>query len=381
MQWQQFFLDEYNKFINKRILPNIQHFKIDFCTNDYLGFNSIPALQNTIKNQLIQDLKFNNIGSTGSRLLSGNSLAHTRLEKLIAATKQSENALVFSSGYQANFGVLSALLSKIPKHKLKVFSDKLNHASLHSACNTLQIKQIRFEHNNLEHLEQRITSSIQDDSYIVIVTESIFGMDGDILDINNLVKLAKKYNAFLYIDEAHATGLYGKNGYGLTCEIFDKYENIVSMGTFSKALGASGGYIACSTNIKNYLINTCSSFIYSTAPSPILMQSIYNSWQLLPQLGDSRLHVENLSQILRAQLINLGFNIGSSNSHIIPIIFDSLEQSQDLYNYLLHNNVKTCHIRPPTVPNNAPRIRISVCANHTIENINLLCELLSIYQS
>ncbi|MFM2344332.1 MAG: 7-keto-8-aminopelargonate synthetase [Pseudomonadota bacterium] len=376
-------------FNNLRVLPQINNNldinTIDFCTNDYLGINNIPSIKKDIHNYLINLLNDNkiDIGATGSRLLSGNTSSHIKLEELISKTKGSESALIFNSGYQTNASVLTAILNKLDANKIKVFSDKANHASLHQAFKSLNIHQIRYHHNDLQHLEQRLSKHVQADDYVCIVTESIFGMDGDITNITELAKLAEKYNALLYIDEAHATGILGKNGYGLASNLFKIYPNTIVMGTFSKALGASGGYIACSNAIKNHLLNSCGGFIYSTAISPLIMEAVYYVWNLLhtPQFEDLRQQTATTSKYIRDNLINLGFDIGVSNSHIIPIILKDVEKSQKLYDILLKNNIKTSHIRPPTVAPNTARIRLSICANLSIKHTNKLLETIKLFSS
>ncbi len=386
--WQDFFSQQYKDLEHIRNididcdLDTKNEYKLDFSTNDYLGINSDKNFIKQIIHRAIQNNEGHqlSLGSTGSRLLSGNNLQHLKLEKLIANTKGSEAALVFSSGYLTNASVLSTLIKNIPNKQLKLFSDKFNHASLHHACNLAKVKQIRFEHNNLEHLQQRLEQSVNSNDFIIIVTESVFGMNGDILDIHKLIKIAQKYQALVYIDEAHASGLYGANGYGLTTNLFTQYPNIVAMGTFSKAIGVSGGYVCCSNIIKKYLVNYCGGFIYSTAMSPLISSIIYEIWQLLPTFIKQRQHLASLSKILHNNLNNLGLNIISdknneSLSHIIPIILPNVEKSYAIYKSLLHYKIKTSHVRPPTV--DKPRIRISLSANHSLEDIEYLSFILA----
>src|SRR5687767_7448701 len=220
LNWKQYFISQKQNFDYKRHLPDIEVIKsintnyLDFSTNDYLGINHIPEIKQDIQEYIAKNIKHWDFGATGSRLLSGNTESHIKLEKLIAVTKGSEDALIFSSGYQTNSSVLFSLLKNVPKDQkqnIKLFCDKANHESLHEAYNLLYIKQIRYEHNNLEHLETRLEQNVKNNDFICIATESVFSMDGDITNIDKLVNLAKKYNALLYIDEAHATGIMGKN--------------------------------------------------------------------------------------------------------------------------------------------------------------------------
>jgi 8-amino-7-oxononanoate synthase len=353
---------------------------INFCSNDYLGINSIPEIKHKIQTHISEKLLNNtiDIGASGSRLLSGNTNIHIQLEALIASTKGFEACLTFNSGYQINSNILYTLLQNFDKNNILVFSDKNNHASMHHAFNLLQIKQIRYDHSNLEHLKSRLKyyTNINPSASICIATESVFSMDGDSSNMLELVDIAHQYNALLYIDEAHATGIIG---YGLSCGLTKKYANIVAMGTFSKALGASGGYVVCSKHIQEYLVNKCAGFIYSTAPSPLIMHAVYYVWENLhtDYFIGLRKHVQNLAEYLRINLLKNGFNIGYSNTNIVPIIFDSIQKSNAAYEKLKQNKVIVSHIRPPTVTKNSPRLRVSLCANHTIADINQLLSVLS----
>jgi 8-amino-7-oxononanoate synthase len=352
---------------------HIQNENINFASNDYLGVNTIPSIRDAWHTHMCDLLKENKVsmGATGSRLLSGNTSSHVELEKLIAKTKGSEAALIFNSGYQANSTVLTTLLKCADINKISVFTDKLNHASLHYAFEHINLRQIRYQHNNLAHLKIRLQKHIHDNSLACITTESVFGMDGDMLKMSEIMHIAKKYQALLYIDEAHATGVYGHNGYGLTTNLFKNHESLVVMGTFSKALGASGGYIACSHAVKNYLLNTCGGFIYSTALSPLLVEAVYYIWQQLQTHAFMQLrqNIHNLSAYARQEIQKLEFNIGTTESHIIPIILGNIGQAQKLHAYLLKNHIQTNLIKPPTVAANASRIRISICAYHSQEDV------------
>ncbi len=350
--------------------------QINFASNDYLGVNKIAHIREAWHEHICDLLKQYkvSIGATGSRLLSGNTSSHIELENLIAKTKGSETALIFNSGYQANSTVLATLLKCADINKISVFTDKLNHASLHYAFEHINLKQIRYQHNNLGHLKIRLQKHVHENSLACITTESIFGMDGDILNMPEMIHIAKKYQALLYIDEAHATGVYGHNGYGLTTNSFKNHASLVAMGTFSKALGASGGYIACSHAVKNYLLNACGGFIYSTALSPLVVEAVYYIWQQLHsgKFTQLRQHLHTISAYARQELKKLELNIGTTDSHIIPIIVGNVNQTQKLHTYLLKNHIQTNLIRPPTVAANAARIRISICAHHSQQDIDKL---------
>jgi 8-amino-7-oxononanoate synthase len=296
----------------------------DFSHNDYLGFAQDPAL---IEAGHAAAQRYG-IGSTGSRLLSGNLPPHVALELAIALAKGTEAALIFNSGYQANSSALAALLdAKVLGAEPLVFSDRLNHASLHHACQLMNVRQIRYRHNDMQHLRELLIDHREETRPKFIVAETVFGMDGDMLDMPALVELADEFDAFLYLDEAHATGVVGYRGYGLTSGHMQGKSSSrgVAMGTFSKALGAAGAYIACSTAVRDYLINRCTGFIYSTAPSPAVIGAVLAAWECLPQMDTQRAQLLQRAQDLRSRLHAQGFDTGTSATHIIPLIVGTEE--------------------------------------------------------
>ena len=343
----------------------------DFSHNDYLGLSTHPQL-------LLASIDYSKrygTGATGSRLLSGNMPCHEALEQQIAHIKGTDTALVFNSGYQANATVLAALLdSKVLGSEPLVFSDRLNHASLHHACQLAGVKQIRYRHNDLQHLTELLEKHANTTQPKFIVAETVFGMDGDALDMTQLVPLAQRHNAFVYLDEAHATGVVGPNGYGL-CSGWMKRdgEHIgIAMGTFSKALGCSGAYIACSHAMKNYLLNKCTGFIFSTAPSPAVIGSVSAALHLLPSLHDERTKLLKTAQAFREFCHTLGLDTGSSTTHIIPILVGQESNALALKQHLLERGCLVSAIRPPTVPPNTSRIRIALSSRHGADAIRQL---------
>jgi 8-amino-7-oxononanoate synthase len=352
---------------------------LDFTSNDYLNLS-----KNTeVINASIEACKKYGVGSTGSRLLSGNLKIFEELENEIAKSKRSESALIFNTGFQANFSCLQALLNhKVLQERPLVFFDKFNHASLYQGVLSANTQIIRYKHNDINHLSSLLKDYTNSSRPKFIVTETLFGMDGDILPIKEICFLAEKYNALLYLDEAHASGIFGKNGYGLSTLVTQKYNfPLVVMGTFSKALGCSGAYIACSKIIKDYLINTASGFIYSTANSPANVGAMLKSWQLVEFMEEQRNALFAHGKILKNKLDDLDFNTGLSNSHIIPIIFDDEKKALDCKNYLYSKGILTSYVRYPTVPLKTPRIRIAINTNHTIQDINYLLEELKVFKS
>jgi 8-amino-7-oxononanoate synthase len=208
----------------------------------------------------------------------------------------------------------------------------------------------------------------QDHPFKFIITETVFGMDGDCVHLNALKELCKRYKAFLYLDEAHATGLYGPKGYGLSttldlCEIPH-----VIMGSFSKALGGSGGYIACSNTVKDYLVNKAGGFIYSTAPSQAVLAGVLKAWEMIPKLEEKRTHLKELGHYFSSGLKQLGFD-GSSYYHIVPVIIGCDKKTIHLKNELLKYNIIVSGIRSPTVAIHTARLRFCLNASHSFEKL------------
>jgi len=358
-----------------RQLPKARQFRYDFSSNDYLGLSQHPAL---IQAAIAMADK-SGVGSKASRLIASDQAVFHALEHSIAQHKHSQAALIFSSGFQANVSVLSALLdSKVLGAAPLVFADRLNHASMHVACHLSHIKQQRFYHADYDHLRYLLEKYKSSTQPKFILTESVFGMDGDQACLSSLIHLAKKYNAMLYVDEAHATGLLGKQGYGLTEDYGSEID--VSMGTFSKALGGSGAYVACSHALKRYFINRCQGFIFSTAPSLMQVAAMQAAWELVPDLQPQAKALLQQAERCRATLQSLGFDTGLSSTHIIPIILKEPEQTLKAQAFLARRGIRVSAIRPPSVGPNQSRLRIALNVNHTEEAILALIEGLTEYK-
>lgn len=343
--------------LTRRSLPNYPKRVIDFSSNDYLGFSKDPRI---LEAGIIAAKEYG-VGSTGSRLLSGNFGLCEEFENQIALDKNTEAALIFNSGFQANSGVLECLSDK----DTVVIFDKLNHASMYQGVFASGAKLIRYEHLDYSHLEDILKSNTN--KKILLVSETVFGMDGDIADLDALIQLSEKYGALLYLDEAHATGLYGPKGYGISTNYTFNKDRTVIMGTFSKAIGANGAYIACSNLIKDFLIQKCKSFIYSTALSPFLIGAAKKSWELIPSLGEVRKDIFEKSNKLRKRLNGKG-----KETNIVPIVFSSIEDMLNRKKILQNLNIIVSGIRPPTSP--TPRLRIAVSATHSDSDIDKLVE-------
>ena len=344
---------------------------LDFSSNDYLGLSKHPEL---IKAAHAAALRYG-VGSTGSRLICGNYPLQEEFESRIAADKGTEATIIFSSGYQANQSVVSCMTHE--KHlnvRPLLFFDKLNHASLYQAALTSGAELIRYPHQDLDALTTMLEKHQEQKRPIFIVTETLFGMDGDVSDVKRLGEIAKQFDAFLYLDEAHATGILGENGYGVS-SIIDGVP-YVSMGTFSKGLGVSGAYVACSKVVKQYLINHCPGLIYSTALSPMVIGASKAAWEMLPQFEEKRQSILKMANRLRGELHSIGLDTGLSTSHIIPILIYEASKALSIQAQLKERKILVSAIRPPSVPTNSSRLRIALNADHTEEAVTKLVDAL-----
>lgn len=346
---------------------------LDFSSNDYLGFSQL----NSLLEAATKAGKQYGVGSTGSRLLSGNFDLFNQLENQIAVDKKSESALILNSGFQANLTVLASLLDQqVLGHKPLVFFDKLNHSSLYQAVYLSGAELIRYQHNDINHLTQLLKKFEEDSRSKFIVSETLFGMDGDIAPLEQIITLANQHHAFLYLDEAHATGIMGPHGYGLSTTMNLEHLPHVVMGTFSKALGCFGAYIACQEITKKYIINKCSGFIYATSLSPMMIGAATKGWELVKGMGKDRENLLHKSSQLRTNLKQLGFNTLHSESHIIPLIFGDEKSTMDAKQQLLHQEILVSAVRPPSVPPGTSRLRLALTVKHSVEDVKQLIDAL-----
>jgi 8-amino-7-oxononanoate synthase len=336
---------------------------INFAGNDYLGLSRHPALVTAAQAALSED----GVGVTASRLVTGNHPLYGKIEQLIAKGKNQPAALVFSSGYLANLSVIAALADKVMlQMPVVIFADRLCHYSLLQGAQLAQARLIRFRHNDLQHLEDLLTQHTQDCAKLII-TESVFGMDGDRADLEALAQLAKEHAALLYVDEAHATGVFGPHGFGLAASI--AVPHVVAMGTFGKALGSAGAYVACHETVRDYLLQRCGGMIYSTGLPPSTLASIAAALEILPTLDAQRAHLLRLADSLRQALKAKGFDCGQSTTQILPILLGSAERALAMSQYLRTQGFLVPAIRPPTVPPQTSRLRLSLSAVHTDEDV------------
>lgn len=345
---------------------------VDFSSNDYLGLRRHPLLIERAQSWAGRW----GAGAGASRLVVGTLDLHRQVEAKIAALKGTEDALIFGSGWQANAAVLPALFDREGLGgEALVFTDRLNHASLHHGCAAAGARQIRFRHNDLNHLEELLKAREGEPGRRFIVTESVFSMDGDRAPVAALADLAERWGAFLYIDEAHATGVLGPGGKGLSAEAPGRVDLI--MGTFSKALGGFGAYVAGSKVLCDYLVNRCGGFIYATAPPPAVLGAMDAALDLVPTLDVERAHVAGLAADLRAGLRRLGLDDAGSTTQIVPAVTGSEASALDLSAKLAEAGFLGVAIRPPTVPAGASRIRFALSAAHSADDLAALLAALT----
>lgn len=339
---------------------------LNFSSNDYLGLSKHPALIAAAQNYTAQY----GTGATASRLVTGTYAIHQTLEERFAAACGREAALLFSSGFQANATILPLLVDR----QSLVLCDRRVHNSLIQGILASQARWIRYPHNNLEQLEQQLQRA-QSKSYgrVLIVTETVFSMDGDCSDVDRLVQLADQYNALLYLDDAHALGVLGESGMGLAAH---RTGIDVVVGTFGKAFGSFGAVVTCSALLRDYLINHCPGFIYTTALPPAVIGAIDAALTLMPNLTAERQHLTQQATWLRTQLRVLGYDPAESASQIVPIVVGAESDTLQLSQWLEDQGILATAIRPPTVAAGTARIRLALSSRHQMDHLDHLLQQL-----
>ena len=340
---------------------------LNLSSNDYLGI----AEDRKILKKFLKIADFS-MGAASSRLLTGSSYVYAKLECLLSALYRKDRALIFNSGYHANTGIMSALLSK----KDVVFCDKLNHASILDGIKLSEAKMFRYKHLDYNHLEELLQKNRNDYETAIIVTESLFSMDGDIADLNKLIELKNKYNAILVVDEAHAFGVYGNRGLGLAEEQNCIEDIDLIVGTFGKAIGSMGAFCTGHEVLINYLINKCRPLIFSTAiPEINIAFSYYVITEVIPNLKKERKELIKTSAKLRESLVSYGLKTTGS-SHIVPVILGENQTAVNVSKELINNGYYLLPVRYPTVAPNSARIRISLRADISCEDIESIPSLI-----
>jgi len=337
---------------------------LNFSSNDYLGLATHPVLVTAAQDYAQRY----GVGATASRLVTGNYDIHRELEQALAQACGREAALLFSSGFQANATVLPALLTR---HSLLLL-DRLSHASLLHGAIASQARWVRYRHNDLNHLESLLRQADRC-AYdrCLIATESVFSMDGDRCDLEGLVALADRYGTILYVDEAHAWGVLGPGGMGLA--VNQPRVDLV-LGTFGKAWGSFGAFIAGSQTLRDYLINMCPGFIYTTALPPPIVGSLHAALTLMPRLELSRQALLAQAATLRARLQAAGYDTGQSNTQIVPLWLGEEARALGLAQWLEAQGILAIAIRPPTVPVGTSRLRLAITAQHQAPHLDQLLE-------
>jgi 8-amino-7-oxononanoate synthase len=330
------------------------------CSNNYLGFADHPKVREAAAEAAMRW----GVGAGASRLVSGTMTIHRRLEERLAAFEGSEGCLLFGSGYLANIGVIGALAGPGDT----IFSDALNHASIVDGCRASRAEVVVYRHLDSDHLD-RCLRARGGEGRRLIVTDSVFSMDGDVAPLAAIVELAGRYEARVVVDEAHATGALGDGGRGAVAQAGLQGEIDVIVGTLGKALGSYGAYVCASAEMVRYLVNTSRPLIFSTAPSPPSVAGALAALELLEERPQevSRLHAA--ARTLRGALADEGFDVRTSDMHIVPIVVGASEPAMNLCEAALERGVFAQAIRPPTVPRGTSRLRLAAMASHTVDEL------------
>lgn len=341
---------------------------LNLSSNDYLGL----AADVSLRKEFLQTLTPENFlpTSSSSRLLTGNFTDYRELEQQLAEMFGTESALVFNSGYHVNTGILPA----VSNARTLILADKLVHASIIDGIRLSSAKCIRYRHNDLKQLERLVAENREEFESIIVVTESIFSMDGDEADLRALVALKKQYhNLLLYVDEAHAFGVRGRKGLGCAEEQGCINDIDFLVGTFGKAAASAGAYIACKQLVREYLINKMRTFIFTTALPPVNIR--WTMWILkhLPDFQDKREHLSYIGRKLKEALVAQGYDCPST-SHIVPLVVGASEDTIIRAEELQRKGFYALPVRPPTVPEGTSRIRFSLTAGITEKEIDSLIE-------
>jgi 8-amino-7-oxononanoate synthase len=337
------------------------------CSNNYLGLASHPVLAAALR----EGLEVEGLGAGASRQISGNMSAHRRLEEALAGFVGQPSATLFATGYMANLGVLQALAGASDI----IFSDELNHASLIDGARLSRARVVIYRHLDLDDLDAKLRAQRAEGRVALVVSESLFSMDGDQVELRELRQLVDRFDAGLVLDEAHALGVFGERGAGLARAAGITPD--VTLGTLGKALGAQGAFAAAAGPVIDLVRNRARSFVFSTAPSPALAHAAYGALRLAAAADGQRTSLRRHWQRLRAGLGELGYRVGPGDSAIIPVLVGDAARTMALSGVLFERGVFVHGIRPPTVPVGASRLRLSPMATHTDADI---AEVLSAFE-
>lgn len=326
---------------------------VDFCSNDYLGLAHHPALRDAVVHAVQTSTR---VGGTASRLLSGQTIAWRKLEEQFAKFAGTEAALFFSSGYAANMGLLSALVGPDDV----VYSDMLNHASLIDGMRLSGARKVIYPHLDLNALENSLRQDAGAPWRRIIVTESVFSMNGDVAPLQDMASLAEKFGAAMIVDEAHATGVQGKSGSGLVTESGILPHVLATIHTCGKALASAGAFVCGPQIMKDYLINHARTFVFSTALPSYFAEQISAALNLATGMDEERRSLLRRAGELNQSLRRAGFDTADSASQIVPVILGSNEGTLQAADHLQKSGFAVRAIRPPTVPKGSARLRLSL---------------------
>ena len=333
---------------------------IQLASNNYLGLN----IETTVVAAGQRALSEYGTGASGSRLLSGNLNLYQKLEDQISGLKQTEATLVFSTGYQANLGLISTLCQPGDL----ILSDALNHASIIDGCRLSKANRQIYRHCDLDHLSHQLSETTSS-SRRWIITDGVFSMDGDIAPLPEILELAHQWNAYVIVDDAHGFGVLGPDGGGITSHFGLEDDRIIHVGTLSKAVAGLGGYVSGKRIMIDLLINRCRPFIFTTGLPPSVIAAATEAIELIMTQSGRRQRLLDHADYLRVQLRQLGFSVPFGETQILPVIIGNSFQTKQLANQLLELGVFAPAIRPPTVPPNTARLRLCPIATHTQNEI------------
>ncbi len=339
---------------------------LSFCSNDYLGLANHPAVAERMK-EAIEDY---GVGAGASHLVDGHHQEHQLLEQELAEFCGREAALVFSTGYMANMGVMSALMGRSDS----IIQDRLNHASLIDGARLAQSKLLRYRHNDMTQVQQCLERA---EGKKLLVTDGVFSMDGDCASLTEMADLAQQHGAWVMVDDAHGFGVLGPKGTGLIGELgLDSKQVPLLVGTLGKAFGTSGAFVAGDKVVIDYLLQFSRTYIYTTAAPPAIAAATREALVLVKQADDRRAHLKSLIKQLREGIHDLGYQLMPSETPIQPILVGTNTDALRLSDELNKRGILVTAIRPPTVPEGTSRLRITLSADHSPTHVNTLLNAL-----
>jgi 8-amino-7-oxononanoate synthase len=339
---------------------------LSFCSNDYLGLANHPILIAAVKTS-VDAL---GVGSGASHLISGHHQSHEQLEEALADFVGLPSALLFSTGYMANLGVISALVGRDDA----VFADKLNHASLNDAAVLSRAELHRYAHNDMAALEKLLRASTAKRKLVVV--DAVFSMDGDVAPVRELVALCERYDAYLLLDDAHGFGVLGKQGRGVLDHTAIRSSRIIYMATLGKAAGVAGAFVAGEAVLIDYLIQQCRTYIYTTASPAMLSTGLLAALQVMQEDTARHSHLHGLIDLFKSSLVLRRWQLMPSDTAIQPVVVGSNDEALRLSEHLLTMDMLVPAIRPPTVPKGTARLRVSLSAAHSEADVMRLVDAL-----